>query len=123
MPTVFGLDIAGIVAEAIAAAGGLTPAVLTQTIPGGRDPDNPTRFLSPTTTTHTLEAAIGTEQIRREGSATSESRLVCTIIAGSISPPTVPAVNDTIVLAGITYTLAQLIQEDPASAAYVFEAA
>ena len=121
MAEIFGLDVQALVAEAIQSAGGLTAAVLVKAVPGGRDTSNPTVLLASTTTRHTLELAVETKQSRRPGSVVSETLLICTIITGTISPPAVPAVNDTIEVGGVSYTLIQLLQADPAGATHAFE--
>ena len=123
MAELFGLDIQSIVAEAIQAGGGLTASTLTKSTGGGRDPNQPTVLLAPSITTHTLEAVVEARQVRLQGTAVAETKLVMTMITGTISPPAVPAVNDRVELAGIIYTLVTLLERDPAEATYQFEVA
>ena len=121
MTDIFGIDVRGIVAEAISAAGNLQTGVMTRTTPGARDPDHPGRQRLPTTQRFTLQAIIESKAVRESGSGVVETKPVMTIIGGSIAPPATPAVNDTVLLAGITYTLLRLISADPAQAVFEFE--
>lgn len=120
MPDIFGLDIQSMVADAIDAAGGLPAGTLIKSAGAARDPDNPSRRAAPAETRHALQAVVEAKQVRREGTAVAETRLVMTIIGGSIVPLAKPAVNDRIELAGITYTLTELVSADPAEATFAF---
>ena len=122
MPLIFGIDVQALVSEAVAGAGGLPAGALTKTIAGARDPDHPSRLLDPTTTTHALQAVVERRAVRRAETDVAESTLVMTIIAGSITPVAIPAVNDRVTLDGRDYTLVELLEVDPAEATYQFEA-
>ena len=121
MATIFGIDLQELIADAVAAAGGLNPGVLTKSIAGGRESDNPTRAVAPTTTEHTLEAVVESKAVRLEGSDIASVRPVMTIVGGSVTPLAEPEVNDTVTIGGLTFTLNRLISVDPAKAAYEFE--
>ena len=121
MAELFGVDISELIAEAIASAGGLTASTLTKAGTITRDPANPARTLQPTTTSHTLEAVVEAKTVRVGESAIPETRYIATLIAGSITPETIPEPNDQLSLDGRTYTLGRLISRDPASATYQFE--
>ena len=121
MPQVFGLDIASIVSEAVQAAGGLSAATLIKTGDSTRNAADPGTRIAPSISRHQLEAVIETKSRRDRDTAVAETMLVLTIIAGSIVPVAVPAVNDRVELEGSIYTLTRLIALDPAGATYQFE--
>ena len=121
MPLIFGIDIAELVADGVAAAGGLPAASLRKVSRAGRDAANPTLAGTSTTTTHACEAVVEAREIRDEGAALSRTVAVATIIGGSISPVAVPAVGDELVLDGTAYKLVRLVSADPAEAAFEFE--
>ena len=121
MPQVFGLDIASLVADAINAAGGLSPGTLITTTEGARDPDNPNVRAAPTTATSQLECTIETRTRRNRETAVAKTTIIATIIAGTIIPVRTPRVNDQLRVEGTTYTLTRLISEDPAGATLQFE--
>lgn len=120
MADLFGLDIASILADGFAAAGGLRPGTLTKVTPGTRT--DISGGTNPTETTHTFQGFVEQKAVRRSGVVAADNMSVITILAASISPATVPAVNDTAEIDGTTYTLVELLEEDPASAVFIFAA-
>lgn len=123
MADLFGLDIAGIVNDAITQAGGVRPGTLTKTTPGTRTPGDLTGGTNPTTTTHTFQGFIDQKAERRklQIGSTLEARAV-SILGASVSPEAIPEVNDTVEMDGNTYMLVSLIGRDPAEALYEFDA-
>ncbi|MCY4318353.1 MAG: hypothetical protein OXE76_04015 [Alphaproteobacteria bacterium] len=120
----FGVDIQGIVARAIAGAGGLNAAVLTKTTGGERNAAAPTQREPVSTSPHSCQALIESRQIRRPDTGIAETAPVITIIGGSVSPPAEPEVNDRVTfnITGESYTLVSRIRVDPARAVYEFVA-
>ena len=128
MAKLFGLNIAGIVNSSIAAAGGVHPGVLTRTTAGTRDPANLAGGTNPTSASYSFKGFAEVEGDRREGTTVATSGGTVTILGASVKPIGAaaaidgPEVNDVVVLEGVTYTLSELVERDPASAAYVFSA-
>ena len=118
MPDLFGLDIAQLVADAIAAAGNLRPGTLTKTdiSPDPNDPDT----LVTTTTNYAFQGFIEARAILRAETLISETVPVLTIIGASVASSAVPESNDQATLDGITYELGDLVSRDPAAAVYTF---
>lgn len=116
MPDLFGVDIAGEIASAF--SGQLRTGTLTKVTAGVRTPGNLTGGTNPTTADYTFEGFIdtGTQQ-RRQGLATVKGQYL-SILGGSVS--VVPEVDDLAILDGVTYTLVELEEEDPAAALYKF---
>ena len=121
MGNLFGLDIAQIVADALAEAGNLQQGKLLKSTPGAEDPTDPTSPPSATVTQHTFQGFIEQRAERRYETLIVESSPIMTIIGKSVSPAAEPKVNDQAELAGTTYSLARLIHRDPAGATYEFE--
>ena len=124
MPNLFGLDIARLVANSIASAGGVRFGTLTQFTPGTRTPGSPTAGTNPTSTTHTFEGFIETEEddsyeSRRTGTLTSISRRKLSILGATISPATTPSQNDEVSLDGEQYRIVEVMEVDPAQALFV----
>lgn len=118
----FGLDIAGLVADSIASAGGVRDVTLTKTTPGTRG-SSLTAGTNPTTTTHSCKGFVETREVRRSGSLVGDSLSVVSILGDTVSNGTVtPEVNDTALIDGTTWNLTELISADPAGALYEFEA-
>ncbi len=118
--TVFGLDIAGIIADGFEVAGNLRPGTLTKVIPGTRtDISGGTK---PTTTTHSFQGFVEQKSVRIKGAVAALNMSVVTILAATVTPAATPAVNDTAIIDGRTYTLVELLEQDPATAAFVFAA-
>lgn len=122
MADLFGLDIAGIVNDAIAGAGGVRPGTLTKTTPGTRTPGSLTGGSNPTTTTHSFNGFTETKEVRRTGQVGASSMAVVAILGASVTPAATPEVNDTALIDGVTYTLVELLKGDPAGAVFEFAA-
>lgn len=118
MPDLFGLDIAGIVNDAIDGAGGLRPGTLTRKTAGTRTPGSLTGGTNPGTAAYSLSGFVETEAERRANSAVATRGATMTIMGASVS--IAPAVNDTVLMDGSTYTLVELLERDPAAATYMF---
>lgn len=119
-PNLFGIDIASIVTGAITSAGGLVSSTLVRSTVSGRNPMNPSETLAPTVTRHQCQAIFEARSLRRDDSVIGETVSVLGIVAGTISPPITPAVNDVVEYEGQRYTLTELVSSDPAEAYYEF---
>ena len=113
MGDIFGLDVQSLIAEGIQAAGGLNVAVLVKGGGTERDPNNPSRLVSAAGSRHTLEAAVDRRQRRIGDSLTSETVLVVTMVAGTITPAATPEPDDRIEIGGKVYTLVRLLEARP----------
>ena len=121
MADLFGLDIAGLVADSIAAAGNLQDGALIKFTQGARDANDPTAEIPVTETSHVFQGFLEFREFRRPDTLIPERTPVLTMLGGSISPAAVPAVNDAVELAGVRYQLTFLLTRDPAAAVYEFQ--
>lgn len=121
MADLFGIDIAGLVAQAF--DGQLREGVLVRSTPGVRDPNDPTVSTLPRETRHAFDGFVAQRSIRRDDTLIVETVAVMTILGGSLDPPVEPQPNDRAELDSITYELVRLLRSDPAGAAYEFEVA
>ena len=121
MGDLFGLDIAQLVADALASAGNLQEGILLKSTPGTADPTDPTAPVPPTVTQHTFQGFIEQRAVRRDDTLIAEPTPIMTIIGKSVSPAVEPKVNDRAELAGMTYELERLIRRDPAGATFEFQ--
>lgn len=117
----FGLDIAKIVNAEIQKAGGVLDGTLTKTTPGTRTPGDLTGGTNPTTTTHSFKGFMETTEERREGMLEATILTKVSILGDSLSPSTVPEVNDEVEIEGSSFILYKLVNRDPAAALYEFE--
>lgn len=123
MANLFGLDIAGIVNNAISSAGGVRPGILTKTTPGTRTPGDLIGGTNPTMTTHSFQGFVEQKSERRAGQVgASLGGQTVSILGASVSPAAVPAVNDSVTIDSVTYNLVELVSRDPAEALYEFGA-
>ena len=122
MPDLFGLDIAGIVNNALTSAGGLVSGTLTSYTPGTRSV-NRTGGTNPTSTSHTFQGFVEVQDGRQtEAVVSPATEVFVNIMGASVDPVAVPKVNDQVTIDGSTYTLTKLASLDPAEALYKFEA-
>lgn len=120
MPDLFGLDIAGMVNDALSSAGGLVPGSFVKSAPGTRDPDDPTAGTNPTTTIHSFQGFFENLTVtRREGSIVREAGEYVSILGVSIDPATEPEPGIVITLEGRTVTAKELVTRDPAAALFI----
>lgn len=122
MANLFGVDIAQILADSIAGAGGVRPGTLTKVTPGSRTGGSLTDGTNPTTTVHSFQGFVETKEARRDGQVGAGIMAVVTVIGKSVLPFAAPEVNDTALIDGVTYTLLELLSRDPAEAVYEFAA-
>lgn len=119
MPNLFGLDIAKLVNDSIAQAGGVRSGVLTKILPGTRGV-NPSAGTNPSTTTHNFKGFVELRTVRRKGQSVEQTLPVVTILGASVTPVAAPTVNDSVVIDGETYILLEMRKSDPAGAVFEF---
>lgn len=104
MATLFGIDIAGLVASGFASAGGLAPGILIKN-------DN---------SRYTFDGILTVQERRRPNTAIAKSVPTLLILGASVTNRTVPVVNDTVEIENKTFQLIELLSRDPADASYTF---
>lgn len=119
MSDLFGLDIAGLVNDAITAAGGVRPATLTKSVNGARTSGALAEGNNPTTTTHTCQAFIDSSIDRLPGQLSAQGGRFVSILGASISPAAVPEPSDVVTVDGVAFSIAEVPEIDPARALYV----
>lgn len=121
MPDLFGLDIKGIVADAITSAGGLVSGTLTEIVTGARTGDI-TGGKAHTETVHTFTDGIlsGYSDDEINGTTIQKGDQQILIIAGSLSSAVVPETNWKVAIEGKTYRVVN-VSRDPAEATYALQ--
>ena len=118
MAKLFGIDIAKVVNDSIASAGGVLTGTLTRATSGTRDVSDLAAGTNPTEATYKFKGFVTTAGERRPGSTSASSISTVSILGASIS--VVPEVNDEVNIEGTDWTLLELVERDPAAALYVF---
>lgn len=122
MPDLFGLDIAGLVADGISGAGGLVPGTITTQVTAPRDPLDPTAERAKTPQVSTFDGFVERlTSTRRSGSSVFEAGEYVSILGATLEPAMVPAPGDVIVIEETTYTVEAVADRDPAAALYVLK--
>lgn len=116
--SLFGIDIAGILNDAMTRAGGLTPGVLTRKTVTQPTAVNPGGGGTVKTETHAFQGALESGERRVSGLRQTVQGEFLTIMGASLEVE--PRTNDAVEIEGRQLTLAQLVERDPASAAYTF---
>ena len=105
----FGLNIAKLVADGIAAAGNVRPGTLSQEQAQG------------VVTHHTFRGFVEVRQVRIPDTGVVEEHTVLTLLGDTVSPAAVPQVNDQYTLDSHAGELSRRLKVDPAGAVYEFE--
>lgn len=122
MPDLFGLDIAGLVADGISGAGGLVPGAITTQVTAPRDPLDPTAERAKKPQVSTFDGFVERlTSTRRSGSSVFEAGEYVSILGATLEPAMVPAPGDVIVIEETTYTVEAVADRDPAAALYVLK--
>jgi len=120
----FGLDLAGIVADAIGAAGGLRPATLIRVYPGSRVPGALTGGTHPDPVSYTTEGMVQTSTTADPGTLTNRTTTTVTLLGRDLQLAGVePLVGDRVTIDGLTYELTGPVSSDSSGAVYQFTAA
>ena len=116
MPDLFGLDIAGIVKDAIGSAGGLLSVTLHKRVPGTRNPVDLAAGIVPTFTAYVCEGVISDYSNREiDGTLIQTGDRQVLILASGLAVD--PAPDDRVTVEGKTYQLVS-VSRDPARAAF-----
>lgn len=117
MPNLFGLNIAGIVAQAF--QGQLVAGTLTSYAVGAQNAD-PTAGKARASSTHQVQGILEEyEDNKIDGTSILRGDRKILLIANLISPFVVPAMDDIITLEGTPYTIVGPVGRDPAAASFV----
>lgn len=121
MPNLFGLNIAGIVNDAISSAGGVLPGTLTKVTAGTRTPGDIAAGTNPTTVTHPMRGFVDQRTKQRVGGtlAATGGRFI-SILGASLPEGVEPDPGDGVWLDGETKTfrIVEIVERDPAAALY-----
>lgn len=118
MPDLFGLDIAGIVRDAITGAGGLRPATLIKVTPGTRTALALAGGTNPTQASYTTQGILEIRTVHDAGDMTRRQKAVITLLGKPLTESSVaPEAGDRVTLEGATYDVTE-VQRDPAAATY-----
>jgi hypothetical protein len=122
MPDLFGLDIAGIVNDALEEAGGVLSGVLIKVAPGSRTSGSLTSGTNPTETPHSFKGFYDNRQLSRlpETRVQQGDRAVL-LLGASISGGVEPEPGDKITMEGETTSVQSIIERDPAAATYIVQ--
>lgn len=113
----FGVDIQQQVADAF--RGNVATGTLTKRAPGSRTPGDLTAGTNPSETSYTFDGFLEVKRVRAEGEVNASERSVLTIIAGSLEGGTIaPAAGDRATIDGLTVTVSEILERDPATAVY-----
>lgn len=123
MPDLFGLDIAGIVDQSFASAGGTRNGTLTRDVVGTRDSSNLAGGTQNGTLSWTFRGFLDEfSSSHRNGTFAKESGKIMAIFGASISSTsggatTAPAPGDVVTLDGLTFYVYE-VRSDPAQALF-----
>jgi len=114
----FGLDIAGLVAENF--AGQLLPVTLTRKTPGEYDPIAGDNWIDGTTETYTSEGIVSeyADELKATGLVHEKHRKIL-IIAKPLG--TAPRAGDKVTIEGVSYTVTGVPSRDPAGATWTIK--
>lgn len=119
MPDLFGLDVKGLVADAL--AGQLVPGTLVETVVGARTGDV-TAGRAQTAVNHSFEGVLDdyeTDEVDGTTVQAGDRRVL--VIAGSLVSPVVPQPNWNVTIEGQTYRVTRVLR-DPAAATWELNA-
>lgn len=121
-PSLFGIDIAGIVNDSIQGAGGLRPAVLTKATYGARTAGSLSGGKAKTTKDYAASGLIEDyrdDQIDGEVIVRGDRKVM--LLGASIEGGVIPAVGDEVTIEGASYRV-EHVTRDPAAATYSLQA-
>ncbi len=122
MTKLFGLDIAKLVADSIASAGGILSATLTKTTAGTRT--TPTGGTHPTEQSYPAKGVVIDYTDReRAGTEIKSSERKVMLLGATLPPGIVPEPGDKVTIEDRTYRIVKDgVKRDPASATYTCRA-
>lgn len=116
--TLFGLDIANIVNEAITAAGRLQDVTLIKITPGTRTPGQLTGGTNPTPSLFSAQGYQDTLNVFRSDTVVKDASAAVGILGASIQGDQVPVAGDKVTIGSITYRILK-VQADPVQGLYL----
>lgn len=121
MPDLFGIDLASIVSDAVAAAGDVLPAVLHKRVAGVRVPEDPTTGTQPSYVAYPCRGVVTSWIVRDvEGTTVREGIREVLLLASGLAVD--PAPGDRVVIEGLTLDVGPDIDRDPARATFTVRA-
>lgn len=118
MPKLFGIDIAGIVNDAIASTGGFPQVTLIKTTPGQRVDGALTAGTNPTSNSFPARGFVDVYRDSAiDGTLVKKSDRKVVILGASIAGGQVPTQGDKVVAENLTYEVID-VARDPAGATY-----
>lgn len=119
MPDLFGLDIAGIIADSIESAGGVLSGKLFKVTSTDRTTGALTGGTNPINKGHAFKGFYDDRQLRTlpESLVQQDSRMIV-LLGATIEGGVVPTPGDSILLEGDETTIDRIIERDPAAATY-----
>lgn len=115
----FGLDIAGIVNQSIAAAGGVLAATLIKVFPGTRTPGSLALGTNATTASYAARGFFTTlEQQFIDGDLVKRTDRAVVLLGASIPGRVVPVAGDRVRMEGRAWQVIAVLDRDPAAATY-----
>lgn len=121
MADLFGIDIAGILNDAMGP--GLLEGTLTQITPGVRTPGQLSSGTNPTEAVHTFRGFVERVSASRNWTLVDRHPVRVSILAASLPFEVVPLVGDRVEIDGGIYEIVGDINVDPATALYICGAA
>lgn len=122
MPDLFGLDIAGIVRDAINSAGGVLDGTLRKVTAGTRTTGDLTSGTNPTSTDYAIQGFVDLETDRRltDSLAVVGGQKV-TVLGASLPAGVEPESGDKVVFEGTEFHVNRVLSRDPAAATYALD--
>lgn len=118
MPDLFGLDIAGMVNDAIVGAGGLPALTLIKVTPGTRTSGNLTGGTNPTEVPHAGNGFEAPLSSLRPDTVAAEATGVVVILGASLPSGIEPKATDKVAFEGAASRIVR-VERDPAAATYI----
>lgn len=113
------MDIAKIINDEIAAAGGVLDGTLIKSTAGTRTPGSLTGGVNPTTVSHAFKGFIEKRtEVRKDGQLVAAGGEIVTVLGASLPSGVTPDTQDRVTIEGTTYDVAELLDRDPAAATY-----
>lgn len=120
MPDLFGLDIAGIINDGIADAGGVLDVSLIKVTHGDRGSNSTGGEARIESAPIACKGFINNKTSMRKGdSLTTEENNSVLILGASLPAGTIPELNDKITVEGSTFQIIKTPKRDPAAATYI----
>lgn len=120
MVNFFGIDLAKLIADGVAAAGGVDDITLRKVTAGTRTPGNLTGGTNPTYVDYAGKGFVSSKSDGRVSGALIEAGDQIVVLLGHTFDAK-PEVNDEVIVDGVSLTI-RAVDQDPASATYTVSA-